>query len=83
MSAQNAEALLQKLIDNPSLKSKLQGGGSAGFEKVANEAGLPCSKEDFSNAVKAYVVKQDLFGGRSGTFATAAGSINAVGIGVV
>jgi hypothetical protein len=39
MSAQNADALLQKLIENPSLKSKLQAGGAAGFEKVANEAG--------------------------------------------
>jgi hypothetical protein len=83
MSAQNADALLRKLIENPSLKSKLQAGGAAGFEKVANEAGLPCSKEDFSNALKAYVVKQDVFGGKSGTFATAAGSINAVGIGIV
>jgi Nif11 domain len=83
MTIENADNLVKRLQTDAALKEKLQHAGSAGFEKFAADAGLPCSKQEFENSVKGFVVKQDLFAAGKGKFGAAASSIQAVGIGIV
>jgi hypothetical protein len=83
MTIENADSLVKHLQTDAGLKQKLHHAGAAGFEKFAADAGLSCSKDEFENALKGYIVKQDLFASGNGKFGAAARSINAVGIGIV
>jgi hypothetical protein len=62
MSSADADRLFTDLQKNKQIKDKFKSAGSDGFERVASSEGYHVTKDEFSNAVKAFVVKQDLEG---------------------
>lgn len=80
MSIEDADRLLKDLKSKAALKEKLKAAGGSGFEKAAKEAGYNVTRHEFSDAVKAMVVKMDLAGTRG--FEVTDGIVQAIGSGV-
>jgi predicted ribosomally synthesized peptide with nif11-like leader len=80
MSAEDADRLLKDLRTNSALKEKLKSAGAGGFEKTAGEAGYHVTRNEFADAIKAVVVKQDLAGPKG--FQVADGIVSGVTGGV-
>ena len=89
--ADDADRLLHDLKSNTGLKDKLKAAGADGFEKTAAAAGYHVTRSQFSDAIKAAIVKQDLAGPKgfqiadgivSGAVGGVSGHVSAVGTGV-
>lgn len=52
MSLSNAEKLLRQCKADEVMAKKFQKAGVAGFETFASDSGLPCSLDDFKQAIK-------------------------------
>ena len=53
MSIENAKALIAKAREDKELAEKFRTAGVEGFEKVAEEAGMPCDAEHVEKAMVA------------------------------
>jgi len=60
MSLDNAKRLVERLTGNEQLKTQFRQAGPNSFEKVAEEQGLPCTKEEFKQALAEHVSSVDI-----------------------